>query len=102
MDELEKKKRAKVALSEDEKVRKNYHRRLPVGVSQKRGERLKPLLVKLIEENVTIMQLADMCGISRQGMNSRLAKDDCKLSDMEEMAAKLGYKFTWRLEKKSK
>lgn len=102
MDALELKKRAKIALSEDEKVRKNYHRRLPVGVSQKRGERLKPLLVKLIEENITVQQLADKCEISRQGMNSRLAKDDCKLSDMELMADKLGYKFTWRLEKKSK
>lgn len=102
MDSLEQKKRAKVALSEDEKVRKNYHRRLPVGVSQKRGERLKPLLVTLIEENITVQQLADKCEISRQGMNSRLAKDDCKLSDMEQMAEKLGYSFTWTLTKKEK
>lgn len=102
MDSLEQKKRAKVALSEDEKVRKNYHRRLPVGVSQKRGDRLKPLLVKLIDENITIQQLADRCEISRQGMNSRMAKDDCKLSDMEQMADKLGYKFIWTLEKKQK
>ena len=81
------------------KKRPNYHRNCPVTATAKRGERLKPLIHALIDENVTIAQLAEKCGMSRQGMNLRFAKDDCNLSDMETMCEVLGYKFEWHITK---
>ena len=81
------------------KKRPNYKRSSPIQVGPKRGTRLNPVLHYLIDENMTIAQLAEKCGMSRQGMSTRFVRDDCTLKDMEQMAEAAGYKFVWHWEK---
>lgn len=96
----EKKAAKETAPEATSKKRPNYHRRLSVSATPNRGERLKPILHVLLEENITIAQLAEKCEITRQGMNLRFTKDDCNLTDMEKMAEVLGYDFNWTFTKK--
>ena len=88
-------KAAKPAVKTEEKTKRPYHRQMPIGFSKNRGERLKPILHSLIERNMSVTELAEKLGMTRQGLNLRFAKGDCNLSDMEEMAKVLGYKFEW-------
>lgn len=74
--------------------RPNY-KRSPMDADAKRGERLKPVLKYLIEKDITVAELAEKCGVTRQGMNKRFLADNCSLKDMEEMAKAAGYKFVW-------
>ena len=88
-------KTAKPAVKTEEKTKRPYHRQMPIGYSKNRGERLKPILHSLIERNMSVTELAEKLGMTRQGLNLRFAKGDCNLSDMEAMAEALGYKFDW-------
>lgn len=81
--------------SGEKKVKRPNYKRSPIDESVKRGERLEPVLKYLIEKDVTVAQLAEKCGVSRQAMNKRLIADNCSLKDMEEMAKAAGYKFVW-------
>lgn len=83
----------------EEKPKRIYIRQNPLGPTSKRGARLRPVLHCMIDENVTVTELAERLGMSRQGVNLRLAKGDCALSEMEKMAKALGYKFEWKLTK---
>lgn len=76
-------------------IKRPNYKRSPLDEDAKRGERLKPVLKYLIEKDVTVAELAEKCGISRQAMNKRLIKDNCSMKDMEEMARAAGYKFVW-------
>ena len=67
---------------------------------KKKGSRLRPLFDVLVDENMSISELARRCGMAKQSMSTRFAVDDCRVSDMEQMAEALGYKFVWYLEPK--
>ena len=71
------------------------YKRSPIDETAQRGERLRPVMKYLVEKDVTVAQLGEKCGISRQGMNKRLKADNCSMKDMEEMAKAAGYKFVW-------
>ena len=64
------------------------------------GPRLRKTLDYLIDEHISLAELARRCQLSRQGMSLRYAMDDCKLSDMEKMAEAAGYEFRWDWVKK--
>lgn len=76
-------------------VSRPTYSRDPIGGSERRGERLRPVLGYLENKGMSIAQLAEGCGISRQGMNKRFLRDDCTLSDMERMASAAGARFVW-------
>lgn len=63
-----------------------------------RGKRLKPFRESLMDKNMTVTEFASRLGVSRQTINFRWNSDDCTISNAEEMAKVLGYKFSWKLE----
>lgn len=81
------------------KKRPNYQRKMPIQFGPKRGKRLAPVLMYLFQEGISIANLADRLGLSRQGISTRFVRDNCSMKDMEEMAAAAGYKFVWSWEK---
>lgn len=81
------------------KKRPNYRRKMPIQYGPKRGQRLSPVLLYLFQEGISIANLADRLGLSRQGISTRFVRDNCSMKDMEEMAAAAGYKFVWHWEK---
>ena len=84
------------------KKRPNYQRKMPIRFGPKRGKRLAPVLMYLFQEGISIANLADRLGLSRQGISTRFVRDNCSMKDMEEMAAAAGYKFVWSWEKVEK
>ena len=84
------------------KKRPNYQRKMPIQFGPKRGKRLAPVLMYLFQEGISIANLADRLGLSRQGISTRFVRDNCSMKDMEEMAAAAGYKFVWSWEKVEK
>ncbi len=74
--------------------------RRPFSPGTKKGFRLRPVFDYLMDENVSLAELARRVGISRQSMSTRFAVDDCKVSDMEKMAEAMGYEFVWSFRKK--
>ena len=89
---------AKKAQEASEKpILRNVRRVLP---GNKKGMRLRPFFDILVDNNMSIAELARRCGMAKQSMSTRFAVDDCRCSDMEEMAEALGYKFVWYLEPK--
>ena len=81
--------------------RRKKSRSAPI-ISAKRGKRLAPVLMYLFQEGISIANLADRLGLSRQGISTRFVRDNCSMKDMEEMAAAAGYKFVWSWEKVEK
>jgi len=74
--------------------------RLPLSTGVKHGKRLTPVLKYLIDESISLSELARRCGLTRQAMSLRIAKDDCRLSDLEQMAEAAGYTLEWSWKKK--
>ena len=62
------------------------------------SELLRPVLGYLFEKNITIPDLARRCGITPAGMAFRLREGVCMMSQIEEMAAAVGYRFVWSWE----
>ena len=54
----------------------------------------------MLTQNVSATELARRVGISRQSMTARLKTDDCKMSDLQEMAQALGCELVWDWVKK--
>ena len=63
-------------------------------------KRLRKLRLFLRNNEISMAELAKRCNLSRQCISLRFSLDDCKLSDMEQMAEALGYEFTWSLKRK--
>lgn len=84
------------------KKRPNYQRKMPIQYGPKRGKRLAPVLMYLFQEGISIANLADRLGLSRQGISTRFVRDNCSMKDMEEMATAAGFKFVWSWEKVEK
>jgi len=88
--------------AEVKKERKPREKRIVVSPGLNHGTRLNPVLKYMIDEHTTISELAEAIGITRQGMTLRFKADDCRLSDMEQMAEVMGYEFKWEWVKKEK
>ena len=54
----------------------------------------------LKRKNMTVENLADMIGTTKQNLNQKLLKSDFKESDMTKIAAALGYEFVIELVEK--
>jgi hypothetical protein len=50
-------------------------------------------------EKISISALGEKIGKKPANMLNQLKRDDFRMSDIEEMAAALGYRFTWNFEK---
>lgn len=50
-------------------------------------------------EKISISALGEKIGKKPANMLNQLARDDFRMSDIENMAAALGYRFTWNFEK---
>lgn len=72
---------------EEQKVVNRRH----IFPGRKKGERLRPVFDKLVDANMSISELGRLCGIPKQTLSSRFIADDCRLSELEKMAAALGY-----------
>jgi len=64
--------------------------------------RLNPVLRRMIKGHITLSELADAAGIDHWHMAQCFKSDDCFLSDLEQMAQALGYRFKWKWVKKEK
>ena len=53
-------------------------------------------------EKISVSALGAMIGKKPANMLNQLARDDFRMSDIENMAHALGYEFTWSFEKISK
>ena len=51
-------------------------------------------------EKISISALGEKIGKKPSNMLNQLARDDFRMSDIEEMAAALGYEFVWDFRKK--
>ena len=84
----------------DNKERKN-NRALPFNSTRKAGRRLRPVIIAMMDENVSISDLADKLGLSRQSVNRWFQVDDIRFTSLEEMVDALGYELEWRLVRKA-
>lgn len=69
-------------------ISRNVRHILP---GKKKGPRLRPIFDILVDENMSISELARRCGMAKQSMSTRFAVDDCRISEFEKMADALGY-----------
>ena len=69
-------------------ISRNVRRILP---GKKKGMRLRPIFDILVDENMSISELARRCGMAKQSMSTRFTVDDCRISEFEKMAEALGY-----------
>ena len=69
-------------------ISRNVRHILP---GKKKGTRLRPIFDILVDENMSISELARRCGMAKQSMSTRFAVDDCRISEFEKMAEELGY-----------
>ena len=69
-------------------ISRNVRHILP---GKKKGTRLRPIFDILVDENLSIAELARRCGMAKQSMSTRFAVDDCRISEFEKMAEALGY-----------
>ena len=72
-----------------EKAIPRYVRHILPG--KKKGTRLRPIFDLLVDENLSIAELARRCGMAKQSMSTRFAVDDCRISEFEKMAEALGF-----------
>lgn len=62
------------------------------------SDTLKPIMQYLFEKNVSVPDLAKRCGLTPGGMAFRIREGVCMMSQMEEMAEAMGYRFVWSWE----
>jgi len=84
-----------------EKKERKINRALPFNSTRKTGRRLRPVVIAMMDENVSISDLADRLGLSRQSVNRWFQVDDIRFTSLEEMVDALGYELEWRLVKKT-
>lgn len=83
----------------EENKKREITRNLPINTSRKSGKRMRPALDTLLDENVSISELAEKMGMSRSALNRWFQLDDARLSGLEEIGKALGYHVEWKLVK---
>ena len=84
-----------------ENKERKVNRSLPFNSTRKAGRRLRPVIIAMMDENVSISDLADRLGLSRQSVNRWFQVDDIRVTSLEEMVDALGYELEWKLVKKT-
>lgn len=82
-------------MSESNKI----NRRTPINTNRTPSKRMRPALNTLLDESVSIAELAEKMGMSRSSLNRWFTQDDARLSGLEEMGEALGYRLEWRFVK---
>lgn len=79
---------------------KKINRTMPFNSSRKAGRRLRPVMIAMMDENVSVADLAERLGLSRQSVNRWFQVDDLKFTNLEDMVDALGYDLEWQMIKK--
>lgn len=83
----------------DENSKRVHHRSIPINTSRTIGDRMRPALDLLLDEKITIAELAEKMDMNRASVNRWFQIDDTKLSSLEEMGKVLGYHVEWKFVK---
>ena len=83
----------------EEKVTKQIHRSYPINTKRARSKRMRHALSILLDEDVSIAELAERMQMSRSTVNRWFQVDDIRLSSLEEMGKVLGYHVEWKFVK---
>lgn len=57
-------------------------------------------MIAMMDENVSVADLADRLGLSRQSVNRWFQVDDVRFTNLEDMVDALGYDLEWDLIKR--
>ena len=87
--------------SDNKPKRKRRPPKVKLCESMSKTVRLRPLVDKMVELDVSYSELSRRLGIRRQSMENRFKNDDCKITDLEDMAKALGCNLVWTLKKKN-
>lgn len=79
---------------------KKINRTMPFNSTRKAGRRLRPVMIAMMDENVSVADLADRLGLSRQSVNRWFQVDDVRFTNLEDMVDALGYDLEWELVKR--
>ena len=80
---------------------KKTNRTMPFNSSRKTGRRLRPVMIAMMDENVSIADLAERLGLSRQSVNRWFQVDDLRFTSLEDIGDAMGYDLEWQLVKRS-
>ena len=58
------------------------------------------MMIAMMDENVSVADLADRLGLSRQSVNRWFQVDDVRFTNLEDMVDALGYDLEWDLIKR--
>lgn len=87
--------------SDNKPKRKRRPPKVKLCESMSKTVRLRPVVDKMLELDVSYSELSRRLGIRRQSMENRFKNDDCKMSDLEDMAKALGCNIVWTWRKKN-
>ena len=79
---------------------KKINRTMPFNSSRKTGRRLRPVMIAMMDENVSVADLAGKLGLSRQSVNRWFQVDDMRFTNLEDVVDALGYDLEWQLVKR--
>lgn len=83
----------------DENKKRELTRNLPINTNRTPSKRMRPALDALLNESVSIAELAERMGMSRSSLNRWFQIDDARLSGLEEIGKALGYHVEWKFVK---
>lgn len=83
----------------DENKKREINRNLPINTNRTSSKRMRPAVDLLLDENISIAELAEKLGMSRSSLNRWFQLDDAKLSGLEEIGKVLGYRVEWKFVK---
>lgn len=83
----------------DENKKREINRNLPINTKRTPIKRMRPALEVLLDEGVSIADLAEKIGMSRSSLNRWFQIDDAKISGLEEIGNALGYHVEWKFVK---
>lgn len=69
----------------DENKKREFNRNLPINTNRTPSKRMRPALEALLDEVVSIADLAEKMGMSRASLRRWFQIDDAKLSGLEEI-----------------
>ncbi len=79
---------------------KKTNRTMPFNSSRKTGRRLRPVMIAMMDENISIADLAERLGLSRQSVNRWFQVDDLRFTSLEDIGEAMGYDLEWQLVKR--
>ena len=83
----------------DENKKREINRNLPINTNRSSVKRMRPAVDLLLDESISIAELAEKLGMSRSSLNRWFQLDDAKLSGLEEIGKVLGYHVEWKFVK---